>query len=268
LGDLNALVQEFAKQKQVLDSFVVDMQAKKDDIDAIPEKIGELDSLIAETVVLKDGVNKQLVQNHEISEEVEAIKIKADEIQKLSLTELGLISNEKLSNSFDKIRKDLKDDNKKWFWWLFGTSVFLILAFAGIVFWQVCVGDTIFEISFLIKLALTSPIIFFEVFVSKQYARIQRLVEEYEFKSSVARSLETYKEVIIGIFPDMEGDECKKKLDFILGVIDKIYSSPMDNIRINQRKEICQNEKTVTPLLSDIKGMISDIKNLTSKVNS
>jgi len=264
LGDLSVLVQNATNQKQTMDTLIAGVQAQKANIDALPQKKEEFDKLVAEIETLKENTVEQHELAEEAKEEIETTKTKADEIHTLSLQQLGTISNEKLSNSFDKVRDELKTGNKKWFKWLLGTSGALVLAVAGIVIWQTLKGDTIFEVSFLVKLALTSPIIFFEFFVNREYTRSQRLIEEYEFKASIARSLEAYKEIIENLFADQPGEEYKKKLDFILDSIGQLYSSPMKNIKENDSKGD-KIDKKVTPVLSDIKDIVSDVKDIVSK---
>lgn len=265
LGDLNVLVQNVSSQKLVMDTLIAQLQAQKVNIDAIPVKKLELDNLIQEVKTLKESTVEQQNLTEEVKGTVDALKTKTDEIHNLSLQQLGTISNEKLSNSFDKVKDDLKKDNEKWFKWLVGTSIALLLAFIGVVVWQVAKGDTIFEISFLVKLALTSPIIFFEFFVNREYSRSKRLIEEYEFKASIARSLEAYKEIIENLFADQPGDEYKKKLDFILESIGQLYSSPMKNIRDNEAGSD-KFDKKIMPIVSDIKDMVSDITGVVPKV--
>jgi|SRR3989338_5259752 len=265
LGDLNVLVQNVSSQKQVMDTLIAQLQAQKVNIDAIPAKKLELDNLVQEVETLKESTTEQQNLTEEVKSTVDALKTKTDEIHNLSLQQLGTISNEKLSNSFDKVKDDLKKDNEKWFKWLVGTSIALLLAVVGVVVWQVAKGDTIFEISFLVKLALTSPIIFFEFFVNREYSRSKRLIEEYEFKASIARSLEAYKEIIENLFADQPGDEYKKKLDFILESIGQLYSSPMKNIKDNETGSD-KFDKKIMPIVSDIKDIVSDITSVVPKV--
>jgi len=265
LGDLNILVQNVSSQKQIMDALITQLQAQKVNIDAIPIKKLELDNLVQEVEALKESTTEQQNLTEEVKGTVDALKTKTDEIHNLSLQQLGTISNEKLSNSFDKVKDDLKKDNEKWFKWLVGTSIALLLTVVGVVVWQVAKGDTIFEISFLVKLALTSPIIFFEFFVNREYSRSKRLIEEYEFKASIARSLEAYKEIIENLFADQPGDEYKKKLDFILESIGQLYSSPMKNIKDNETGSD-KFDKKIMPIVSDIKNMVSDITGIVPKV--
>lgn len=265
LGDLNTLVQNVSSQKQVMDTLIAQLQAQKINIDAIPVKKQELEDLIEKFEGLKENTTEQQSLIEEAKNNINELSAKTGDIHKLSLEQLGIISSDKLSNSFDKVKIDLKKDSKSWFNWLLGTSIALVVFVIIIVVWQVIQGDTIFEISFLVKLALTSPIIFFEFFVNREYSRAQRLIEEYEFKSSIARSLEAYKEIIEDLFADQPGDDYKKKLNFILDSIGELYSSPMRNIRENELKND-KIDKKVTPALSDIKDIVSDVKNIVSKV--
>lgn len=265
LGDLAVLVTSSNETKIKMESLITNIESHEKEIDAIPEKKEELEALVQEASELKDSITAQQTVIQETQIVIESLKTKTEELQKLSLDQLGVISNEKLSNSFDKVTGDLKDCNEKWFWWLLGTSIALIVSVLVIVIWQTEVGDTIFEISFLVKIALTSPIIFFEFFINREYSRSQRLIEEYEFKASIARSLEAYKEIIENLFSDQPGEEYKKKLDFILESIGQLYSSPMKNIRDNE----CSGNKTekiVLKVLSDLKDTVSDVKVIVSKI--
>lgn len=265
LGDLNTLVQNVSSQKQIMDALIAQLQAQKINIDAIPVKKQELEDLVEEVTTLKEDTIQQQNLTEEIKGNVDILKAKTDEIHNLSLEQLGIISNEKLSNSFDKVKGDLAIDNKKWFWWLFGSTLALIIVVIIIVFWQIKQGDTIFQISFLVKLALTSPIIFFEFFVNNEYSRSKKLIEEYEFKASIARSLEAYKEIIENLFSDKLDDEYKKKLNFILESIGQLYSSPMRNIKDNETKND-KIDKRIMPILSDIKEIVSDMTGVVPKI--
>lgn len=269
LGNLSTLTSEFNSTKQQIETLVSDLLNKKPQIDnitnSLPEKEKELNQLIINAENLKTEIEGHLLKSKENEESANNIKVKIDDIQALSLEQLGKISNEKLSNSFDKVKDKLIEASKKWFKWLLWTSILLLLFIIVIVVWQIKIGDSIFQISFLIKLALTSPIIFFEFFVSREYSRTQRLAEEYEFKSSIARSLEAYKEIVINLFDDVKNGEFEhKKLDFILDSINSLYSSPMSNIKHNENRN-SDNSKMVIPVLTDIKDIVSDVKNIVSK---
>lgn len=262
LGDLGVLIQDFNSKKQEMDGLISNIQNQKPQFDefsnSLPEKQKTFQELLENVENLKDELIKQTEESNKVKDKLSEVQAKTDEINGLSLEQLGKIANEKLSNSFDKVKGDLKVSNGKWFWWLLGTSLLLLASVIVIVYWQVRQGDSIFEISFLVKIALTFPIIFFEFFVNREYSRSQRLIEEYELKASVARSLEAYKEIVVGLFDEKEGDEFKKKLDFILDAIGGLYSSPMANIKNNEVKEI-DLTKAVKPIVSSVKEIIAAI---------
>jgi hypothetical protein len=259
-GDLSVLIQDFNSKKQNAEVLITEMQNQKPKFDefsiSLPEKEKIFMELVTSIGILKKETAEQKEESQKVKEKLFEIQKKTEEINIISLEQLGKISNEKLSNSFDKVKSDLKISNGKWFWWLLGTSILLLVSIVGIVIWQTKQGGSIFEISFIVKIALTSPIIFFEFFVNREYSRSQRLIEEYEFKASIARSLEAYKEIVVGLFDEKEGDEFKKKLDFILDAIGSLYSSPMANIRNNQIESV-NMDKALKPVISSIKDIMA-----------
>ncbi|MDE2079490.1 MAG: hypothetical protein KGI73_03825, partial [Patescibacteria group bacterium] len=108
----------------------------------------------------------------------------------------------------------------------------------GIVAWQVLYEKAaLFEVSFLIKIALTSPIVYFIVFINREYGRARNLIEEYAFKAAIARSFEAYKDIIEHIFEAQQPQTYQRKLDFILEAVTDLYSSPMRNIKDNHVHE-------------------------------
>lgn len=266
LGDLNSLVSGFKSQKQQLDTTVRNATAQQQNINQIPIKKSELDVLVSEAHSLKEELNQNIVDSEEVKNRVEELEKKIDETDDLAREQLGIISNEKLSNSFDIRSADLITEKKKWFRWLIGSTISLLVAIGLIVWWQTINGDSIFELSFLVKIALTSPIIFFEFFVSREYSRSQELLEEYQFKASVARSFEAYKEIIEESFSDRSStaaDFDEKKLDFILETIKSLYISPMKSISDNNQKGLSKKESS--SLLSDIKNTVSDVRSIVGR---
>lgn len=265
LGDLNSLITNFENQKQQFNSVIQSVNAQQQNIDQIPIKKTELETLILEVKTLQEKLSQNLEESEDFKSEIEELEKKIEETDTLTREQLGVISNEKLSNSFDLRSTNLINDKKRWFKWLVGSTVFLLAVICLVVFWQTEQGDSIFEISFLVKIALTSPIIFFEFFVNREYSRAQELLEEYQFKASVARSFEAYKEIIESSFPDQIGtkDFSQKKLDFILKTIDSLYVSPMENISKNNEKGLSKKESN--SLLVDVRNIVSDVRGIVSK---
>ena len=167
-----------------------------------------------------------------------------------TLTQLGLAASEKLSNSFEQVKVDLGKEKDRWVSWLIGGVVVLVLATIGIALWQVQEQGTLYHLGFLIKIALTSPLVYFVVFVNREYSRVRNLIEEYTFKAAIARSFEAYKEILQDAFSEHQALIYQKKLDFILEAVTGLYSSPMRNVKVNNAKE-----KDISPdILAQLKA--------------
>ena len=242
IGDLDDLFNIVTSKNSKFQEIVQKASEQEENINQIPIKKEEFEK------IFRDLENKNTESNK-----------KLEEILELSREQLGIISNEKLSNSFDIRSVKLIEEKEEWFKRLLITTLVLVIAIIAVVIWQTAAGYSIFEISFLVKLALTSPVIFFEFFISKEYSRSQELLEEYQFKASVARSFEAYKEIIENSFSnkDETGDKGfeEKKLDFILETVRSLYISPMKNINENRENKI------------SLKSVKTDLSNILSVLN-
>jgi len=149
LGDLSALIQDFNSKKQEMEALILSVQNQKTQFDefsnSLPEKQKTLHDLLESIEILKNELNGREEKNKIAEEKLLEIQLKTNEINNLSLEQLGKIANEKLSNSFDNVKKELKNSNKKWFGWLLGTSILLLASVVLIVFWQTKQGDSIFD---------------------------------------------------------------------------------------------------------------------------
>lgn len=251
LGDLNVLVQ----QSQGLPGLVSDTQTKKTTLETIlgeiPIKKTELETLITDT----KNLSEQVVTREE---EVSALVIKVEELQEKvtqlidqTKVQLGVAANAKLASTFEQVKTDLNIEKTKMFWWFVGVVSILALATALVVWWQVEESGTLYHLNFPVRIALLSPIVYFVVFINREYNRARNLIEEYTFKAAIARSFEAYREIVQGA----DSEDSAKTLDFILKSITDLYSSPMVNIKNNGGKE-----KENTPdMLSQIKETVQSI---------
>jgi len=261
LGDLNNLVQ----QGRDLPNLINDAQTKKTNIDSflndLPARSEELNRITTEVKNLNEQVATREGEVSDLVERTKELQQKVGEFIKETQTQLGVAANAKLASTFEGVKNELGKEKIKWFWWLVGAVAVLILATAGVVFWQILEKETIFEISFLIKIALTSPIVYFVIFTSREYGRIRNLIEEYTFKAAIARSFEAYKNIIEEIFSDYQVSTYQQKLDFILGAVTDLYSSPMRNIKDNHVKE----KENSPDLFSKVNSVVSGITKSTNQ---
>jgi len=170
-------------------------------------------------------------------EEFKATKSKTEELQAETETQLGMVSAEKLANSFNDEAEKLKISTEGWFSKVKWSTATLVVAVIIIALWQLNNSNTIFELSFLIRATLTTPIIWFLYFSAHNYNEEKSLLDNYLFKAAVARSFEAYRQLLRSQFedyedPDGEGsnklsDVQEKEIEFILATVKGIYASPV-----------------------------------------
>jgi hypothetical protein len=232
-GDLNELI----VKAQSLPSVLSDAELKKTNIESflndLPTRSEELNRLTKEV----KGLNEELAsQKNDVSSSVEKIKELSQKVEALveeTRVQLGKAANEKLANSFEIVSSGLVKEKEAWYNRLVKSVLALIVASIIIVAWQVHEAKTLYELSFLIKVTLTSPFVYFVIFINREYSRTRSLIEEYIFKTSIARSFEAYKEIV----ESTDSEDLKKTLDFILDTTKDLYSSPMVNIKNNSQPE-------------------------------
>jgi len=253
LGDLNALVQ----QSQNLPNLINDAQLKKQQVETflndLPTRSEKINQLTAEVEKLNEQLTTRNTEVSELSKQTEELQKKVGELVEETKVQLGVAANAKLASTFEQVKGDLTEDKWRWFHWLVGAVVVLIIATASIVAWQIIDVGTLYELNFLVKLALTSPFVYFVVFINREYSCTRSLIEEYTFKAAIARSFEAYKEII----QDTDSDDATKTLEFVIKSIADLYSSPMVNIKNNALKE-----KDNSPdILSRARSVVDDVIN-------
>lgn len=252
LGDLNALLQSGAQLPTLVTQAQSTNTAAQELLPKLTAQQQALEALTKEISGLKEELETRNEEIGTLAEQTTTLQQKTDELKQQTLTQLGLAANEKLSNSFEQVKVELVKEKDKWFNWLVGGVVALVGAAGAIAVWQVQDVGTLYHLSFLIKIALTSPIVYFIIFVNREYSRARSLIEEYTFKAAIARSFEAYKEILQDAFSEQQALVYQKKLDFILEAVAGLYSSPMRNVKANSTRE-----KEISPdIISQLKGHI------------
>lgn len=233
LGDLNDLL----TQCKNLPSLVSDSVARKSELESflkeLPPRGEELFRLVSEAGKLNEQVVARNGEISELSIQVEELRKKTEELIEQVKIQLGIAANAKLASTFEGVSDNLTKEKKTWFWWLISAVLTLIIATGAIVWWQIHERETLYHLSFLIRIALLSPIVYFVVFINREYNRARSLIEEYTFKAAIARAFEAYKEIVQSAdIPAVKGT-----FDFIVSSINDLYSSPMVNIKENNQKE-------------------------------
>lgn len=257
LGDLTVLIQSGTQ----LPTLVGQAQTASTTVQAFLPQLETqqniLKTLIEEITELKTDLSSKNGEIDELTEKTAALQEKTDGLRQETLTQLGLAANEKLSNSFEQVKIDLSKEKTKWFYWLVGAVAVLVIGATALAAWQVYEFGTLYHFAFLIKIALTAPLVYFIVFVNREFSRARNLIEEYTFKAAIARSFEAYKAIIQDAFIEQQTLIYPKKLDFILGAVTGLYSSPMRNVKENMTWE----KENSPDILSQLKGSLPNLPN-------
>src|SRR3989344_1488005 len=251
LGDLNVLVQK----GENLPNLIASIQTAKTNIEPLladlPVKSNELNRLTNDVKNLHKEVSGRNEEIVELATKTKELKEKTEKLIQEVQAQLGLAANAKLASTFEAVKGELSEEKKNWFGWLAAAVTILVVATGLVVWWQVKEIGTLYHLSFPIRLALLSPVVYFVVFVNREYNRVRSLIEEYTFKAALARSFEAYKEVVQSV--DSETSPIKT-LAFILESIKSLYSSPMVNIKNNTHKE----KENAQGILSSAHEIIKD----------
>jgi len=229
---------ELGQSVDTIKQFKEQVGQAKGEVDPLKESIvqASVEAKNYQTIIVK-----QKEEYSKLKKDFEEINTESEGLNQSIRDQLGLVSMETLANSFFDEAKKLKESARSWFWWLFGSVLVLLAVTTAIAIWQIAREGTLFELNFLIKLPLVTPVVYFVVFTAQQYSRDRKLFDEYTFKSSVARSFEAYRK-ILGEESESETqlvkDEARKDvMNFIITTIKSIYSSPMENINHNSKKD-------------------------------
>ncbi len=256
----NQIIQEAQTNAQTLKNATTEIDNFKKSIEQINNQVtgfrDVIESMHKTSTEYNETVLKQTEEYKQLKENFDKTLVNNNELAETIKGQLGLVSMEILANSFFEEARKLKESSTKWFWWLFGSMIALLLSVIGVATWQIIAEDTLFQLSFLIRIPIITPVLYFLIFVAKQYGRDRKLLDEYTFKASVARSFEAYRKLLK---EEDEGAESnKQKIDFIIETIKNIYSSPMNNIRENgeNTKDDEIGLGTLSKIANIIKGII------------
>lgn len=138
-----------------------------------------------------------------------------------------------LGGEFDKRRKSLEKDLEKWSKYLLINTIGLFVVIISLFILQLIpvewdMAKLKFDANFYIRFLITSPFIFYIIFVTTQYNRTKEILEKYSFKTALALSIEAHINLLTGITDFQEKERLDKIEDFILDGFNKIYDAPYE----------------------------------------
>lgn len=115
-------------------------------------------------------------------------------------------------------------------------------------------------VAFYLKLALTVPLVFAISFSTIQYSRERRLEEEYAFKSNISISLIPYQELVEKLVNTEDEVQRKEYAQFIIGTINKIFTSPTEEIFKDKKSAKGAIDETAMKSIGQIADLLSKFK--------
>ncbi len=259
LTDASALLQQLKQQQQVVESVTQGVNEISSNVKQHYENIKNSSDVATKYT---DEIEKQKKDNDELVKNIKQLTERSEVLLRTSDDQLGRISSQVLANSFQGEGGKLDESVQKWFSWLWATTLGLLIIAGVIVFIQLHGGGDLLEYGFLVKIALTSPVIYFITFLANQYSREKKLLEEYRFKATIALSFEAYRKLLREEVAALQINDEKKQervLDFIVESVSNIYSSPMKNISENKHSKKDTVDEVNASQISTIREIVTEI---------
>jgi hypothetical protein len=122
--------------------------------------------------------------------------------------------------AFEERKGELKRSKNSWRNW-FVLNIFVLLGMLVGSFWFL--GNTPF---LWLQPALALPLIYSAIFFHAQHNREREFLEEYSFKSVIARSLSSYRLILKEDVDRMKPEEQKRFLDFVIEAVKELHTPP------------------------------------------
>jgi hypothetical protein len=154
------------------------------------------------------------------------------------------------SDVFEERKRELQQSKSAWRNWFLGNIV-LLFCLSLFVFIKLADTASFFTILWL-ELVLALPLIYSAIFFHAQHNREREYLEEYTFKSVVARSLEAYRRLLKEDVDQKREEEQKKLLDFLIDSAKSLHISPRMIISKNPVKDEEDVKVGVVKKLGDV----------------
>lgn len=143
-----------------------------------------------------------------------------------SVVEEGLDS--KITREFGNRKSKLES---ALFWWKIWTAISVLVMFICTIYLYMDIsGSTSITSATVSKVTLLGPVLIVVWFSFNQYNKHKQLIEQYEFKMSMADSLMGFREILKEDFPDDEQDRVG---EFVIESVDRMYSDPSNLSDVN-----------------------------------
>lgn len=275
LNQIKQLLQEATANAQNVAAFFVQAQQNETTINQLQANANKSS---AEINALETKASEFFDEVNEYTNRVEALTKKTEDIVEFNNTQTSSLMGElvklevqiqdqlvkatgySLFHSF-QTRQGVMVKSKNF--WLVVLTVLLLIAI-GVGCWLVnsMNGQTLaaLGVAFYLKLSLAIPLLFAISFSTIQYTRERRLEEEYAFKSNISISLIPYQELVEKLVDVKDPEQRKEYANFIISTINKIFTSPTDEIFKDKKSHKGFIDEKSIKLISQVGDALSKFK--------
>lgn len=237
LNSLKQLAQESAQRTNEIANFKNQAQADRDNAEKLRNDIGAIEAKIRDFFNEIEATKQEITDANNLADTtIKTFKEETDKLiqknQKLQIeTKEHLLKavGASLFSAFEKRKKRI--EISKWVW--ASLTALAIVAQVIVIIWianhvQSLTTDVPFYKipSFLLRVTVSIPILFFIGYSIHQYAREREYEELYGFKSSLSFSLSPYLDLVRKLQKE-SGEENKEHLQFAIETIKQIFEDPL-----------------------------------------
>jgi hypothetical protein len=176
---------------------------------------------------------------------------------------IRLATNFQLFHAFQTRQLAIAKGKDLWRNALFGFVTFsFVLAVSFIIY--LFVAHPTYDAAFYLKLSISLPLVYAIHFCSTEYSKERKLEEEYAFKGNISISLEPYRELVEKMIDKGDRADAAKYSDFVIASIDKVFTSPTQQIfgKTDAKAaadEVADTSKGLTKILGSVNELIQSL---------
>lgn len=192
-------------------------------------------------------------------EKISNIQIKSEKTFQDILNIYEIAADTGRSGEFDKRRKTLSLELLGWRKRIFWCTFVLFACVIGLFIFQLgmdkwILKDLTADANFYIRFALTSPLIYLIYFASTQYSNIQKLVDKYSFKTTLAMSIHSHLELLSNNSKFNKDNYINDILKFTLRAMESIYNEPYSDDDLKMKLKLANLEFNIEKTLYNLKN--------------
>lgn len=241
LAHLEGVIQTIDEQKKKFDELRLrtededtglkaTLERAKTQRDTILKVATEVSRLKDDTTVNATDVGRLKQEAEAKVQDLETFRQQSSDIKGKIAEMYSIATSATLANSFDERKKELTKGVLIWYVTMIGS----LLLLSGLVVLIYLSTEKVSNL-FWIRITMTSPLVLFSLFASKQYSNERASLEKYAFKSAISTALEGHVTLLSQNFP---APEYKRDiLDFALTSIAAIFREPYEIDNGGSREE-------------------------------